>query len=216
MNLAVLIPAVLSYVRYTGGYATKTKLLKLLYLLDIESFREKQATLTDFNWRFHKYGPWSPEYDEVLDRLNNSNMISMRTGNKTEWDAVFVDAVKRVDLSEAFPAVLDELRARRIIEAWADRPTGELLEYVYFHTAPMRNARRGELLDFSGILGEEPVPEYKRTHSLVEPKERKKKQKAFREAIRQASNHPSGIHIRKPRYDAVFWKAIDTLDREPD
>ena len=51
MNLAVLIPAVLSYVRARGGLATKTRLLKLLYLLDIEAFRKERTTLTGFNWR---------------------------------------------------------------------------------------------------------------------------------------------------------------------
>ena len=51
MNLALLIPAVLSYACARSGFATRTRLLKLLYLLDIEAFRKERATLTDFNWR---------------------------------------------------------------------------------------------------------------------------------------------------------------------
>jgi hypothetical protein len=63
MNLEVLIPAVLTYARAKGGYTTKTKLLKLLYLLDIEAFRKQRSTLTGFRWIFYKYGPWTYNRD---------------------------------------------------------------------------------------------------------------------------------------------------------
>jgi hypothetical protein len=216
MNLAVLIPAVLTYVRSRGGYATKTKLLKLLYLLDIEAFRKNQATLTNFNWVFYKYGPWSPEYDEVLEQLEKSSQIECRTGNKPELETIFVNAVEPIDLSKAFPAIAEELVARRIIECWADRPTGELLDYVYFHTAPMREARRGDPLDFSIVLKEEPTPEYRRTSSVIANDEKKKKQKEFRKSIHDARPSQSAPNYIKPSYDADFWRAIEILDRDPD
>lgn len=216
MNLAVLIPAILTYVRTKGGYTTKTKLLKLLYLFDIESFRKEQSTLTGFHWIFYKYGPWAAEYDDALEQLERSGLIAFRTGNKPELDTVFVDSVEPMQLSNAFPAVVDELQARRIIECWADRPTGELLDYVYFHTAPMREARRGEALNFATVLAEEPAPEYKRTRSKVENSERKKKQKQFQQLIHEASKDQAQSLFIEPRYDTDFWSAVETLDRDPD
>jgi Protein of unknown function (DUF4065) len=216
MNLAVLIPAILTYVRAKGGYTTKTKLLKLLYLLDIEAFREQRSTLTGFRWNFYKYGPWTPEYDDKLDELRRSGLIELRTGDKPELDTVFLDSVENVELSRAFPVFVEELRARRIIECWADRPTGELLDYVYFHTAPMREARRGDALDFNTVLAEEPAPEYERTSSKIPDGERKKKQREFQRLIKVASKqNPEPLFI-EPRYDAEFWKAVETLDRDPD
>jgi hypothetical protein len=191
MNLAVLISAVLTYARSQGGSTTKTKLLKLLYLFDIEAFREKHTTLTGFNWIFHKYGPWASEYDSVLDKLQNSDVITLHTGTKTDLDTIFIDATRPVQLCAAFSCALGETRARRIIEAWADPPTGELLDYVYFHTAPMCEARRGEPLNFNTVLEEEPAPDYKRTKSAVANGERKKRQREFRKSInRLALNWP--------------------------
>jgi hypothetical protein len=216
MNLAVLIPAVLTYVRDRGGFATKTKLLKLLYLLDIEAFRKEKATLTGFNWIFYKYGPWATEYDEELGRLKDSGLITLRDGDRPDLDTVFVDAVEPVQLSNAFPVVLEEIHTRRIIESWADRPTGELLDYVYFHTAPMREARRGEALDFSAVLTEEPAPEYKRTRSTDEDSERKRKRGEFRKSVQEGCKDQREPYFIKPRYDADFWRAIEILDRDPD
>jgi hypothetical protein len=216
MNLAVLIPAVLTDVRARGGYATKTKLLKLLYLLDIDAFRKTRATLTDFKWIFYKYGPWAREYDGVLERLEQNGRIRFRTGDKPEMETVFIEATEPVALSAAFPAILEELQARRVIEVWADRPTGEILDYVYFHTAPMHEAQRGKALNFDTVLREEPPTEYKRTSSVLDAGERKKKQSAFRRAIKEVTENRSHAYYVEPRYDAEFWRAVETLDREPD
>jgi hypothetical protein len=130
MNLSVLVPAVLAYTRQKGGYATKTKLLKLLYLLDIEEYRANHSTLTGFDWVFHKYGPWAQQYDAVLADLQAVGKIVLRAESRPELDTVFVDASVPISLSEAFPRFVDELRARRIIEAWADRPVNSWITCI--------------------------------------------------------------------------------------
>jgi hypothetical protein len=216
MNPAILVPAVLTYARSRGGATTKTKLLKLLYLFDIETFRQGRSTMTGFSWIFYKYGPWAREYDPLLEELQSSNVIALHAGTQPDLDTVFIDAVQSVPLSAAFPFALEEIRARRIIEAWADRPTGELLDYVYFYTAPMREAQRGEPLDFDSILQEEPAPEYKRTNSVIAADERKKRQKEFRKSISEARTKQSAPSYIEPKYDADFWRTVETLDRDPD
>lgn len=217
MDLAILIPAVLSYVREKGGFATKTKLLKILYLLDIEAYRATHKTLSGFQWVFYLYGPWAPQYDETLQNLEAAGQISVHPGSRADLDTIFVDASEPIPLSEAFSAIREELRARRIIEAWADRPTGEILDYVYFHTAPMRDARRGEQLNFDSVLHEEPAPEYRRLRSDVDEKTLKERRKAFRQAIKgEQSKGQEVTRMNPPRYDSEFWQAVDTLDRDPD
>ena len=167
MDLSILIPAILTYIRKWNGVATKTKLLKLLYLLDIEAYRESRTTLTGFSWKFYLYGPWAIEYERLLSELNRSGIVALRTGELGGLETVFVNATESVPLEKAFPAAKQEFRTRRIIEAWADRPTGELVDYVYFHTAPMRDARRNEPLDFDSVFSEEPQAKYTRSKSTT-------------------------------------------------
>lgn len=216
MNASSLIPAVLTYVRQVGGYATKTKLVKLLYLLDIEAYRINHSTLTGFDWVFHLYGPWAQEYETVLTDLQTIGAIALHSGSRNDLDTVFIDACESVPLSNPFPRFIDELRARRIIEAWAERPTGELLDYVYFHTEPMREARRGELLDFTSVLKEESPPEYRRAASGATPEDLKKQRRELREAMKSAASRPTSTPIFQPRYDDEFWHAVDTIERDPD
>jgi len=43
-----------------------------------------------------------------------------------------------------------------IVKQWGDADLNQLLDYVYFETEPMQEAKRGELLDFSLIEPQEP------------------------------------------------------------
>ncbi len=56
-----------------------------------------------------------------------------------------------MDLAELVADPLLELTFRRIVDEWADRRLGEMLDYVYFHTEPMMDAQRGAPLDFQTI-----------------------------------------------------------------
>jgi hypothetical protein len=210
-----LIPAILTYVRDKEGFATKTKLLKLLYLLDLEAYRETRQTLTGFNWKFHLYGPWAPEYDSVLTALEQNDKIVFRPGTNPDLDTVFLDSTERVPLETALPNVRLDLKAKRIIEAWANRPTGEILDYVYFHTSPMRDAKRGMPLDLSSVWGEESPLDSVRRKPRVDEKVLREKRRLLLEALRDA---PASRQTEKldppPRYDEQFFQVIDALDED--
>jgi hypothetical protein len=217
MDLFILIPAILTYIREKNGVATKTKLLKILYLLDIEAYRESRSTLTGFGWKFYLYGPWAIEYEELLSDLDTSGVIALRAGTQTDLDTVFINSTESVPLAKAFPNVRQEFRARRIIDAWAERPTGELVDYVYFHTAPMRDAHRDDSLNFESVLTEELPPDYSRSKLQLDPKDIRRKRREFREALISAGRRRPVVPLDPPpKYDEQFWNAIEALDRDPD
>ncbi|MDA2914676.1 Panacea domain-containing protein, partial [Acidobacteriia bacterium AH_259_A11_L15] len=192
IELEQLVPAVLSAVRHARGFATKTKLLKYLYLIDIEHFRRFRETATGFQWIFHKYGPWTNEYDPVLEDLRQTGIIQITTGTRDDLDTKFVDA-------ERVPASLDALgwpfdlqvTVRRIIETWADRPTGEILDYVYFHTEPMQGAERGQKLDFTKVEQGDRTEFYSRTPSFKNEEELSKARKELRKLFKQLKPQPT-------------------------
>src|ERR1700730_12216538 len=161
MSLTDLIAAVATSVRDCGGAPSKTKILKLLYLLDIESYRRTGRTLTGFDWIFYRFGPWAATYDDALQAAAQENKIKINAPDHGDEGATFINAAETISLSKVFPSdVVQELTAKKIITAWADKPTVELLDYVYFHTAPMRSATRGARLDFSAVMKEERLPHY--------------------------------------------------------
>jgi len=214
MALTDLIGAVASYIAECGGAPTKTKVLKLLYLLDIESFRKTQNTLTGFDWIFYLYGPWAASYDDALSAAEESKKIRIVTPEPDNEGATFINSAERVPLSEVFPNVVQELTAKRIIEAWAGRPTVELLDYVYFHTAPMRDAKRGAALDFSSVVNEERPPHYSGVKSKEEQKTISQKRRQLLEGMKSVKKAQIAPLDPAPQYDEKYWSSVDKLESE--
>jgi hypothetical protein len=209
-----LIPAVLTYIREKEGFATKTKLLKLLYLLDLEAYRAAHETLTGFTWKFYLYGPWAPEYDTVLDGLAADGKIVLNPGSRPDLETMFVNGTDDVPLASVFLNVRQELKAKRIIEAWATRPTGEILDYVYFHTAPMRNAQRGESLDFSLLVGEPSPLDSAPRRSKIDDKQLAEKRRILVSALKAVKQQPTQPLDPPPKYDEQFFEALDALEKD--
>jgi len=215
MSLTDLIAAVATTVRDCGGAPTKTKILKLLYLLDIESYRKSGATLTEFDWKFYRYGPWTAEYDEVLNSAVQGNKIYI---NAREFDegATFINPTEGIALSQVFPDLVQQLTAKKIIETWADRPTVELLDYVYFHTAPMRDAVRHQALDFSTLTKEEKLPHYAGIKSKADEKEIQQKRKELLKRLNSTVKTAIAPLDPPPRYDESYWSALQKLESDTD
>jgi hypothetical protein len=109
------------YVLRRGSMA-RTKLMKLLFLIDRELHRRHGATV--FRWKMYKYGPFSREVLDTLDDMEIYGSVLSRV----EGDAVVYE------LTSTTPAKLpQEVKevADQVLETWAHRSLDDLLSYVY-------------------------------------------------------------------------------------
>jgi hypothetical protein len=209
-TVKALIPAVVAYVVETGGYVTKTKLLKLLYLIDVEFYRFHRQTFTGFDWKFFHLGPWSAEFDPLINDLVASGTLIERTGTKPEYETKFYQVAESHDLGKLFKSATDEFALRGVLRTWSESSTGEILDHVYFRTEPMERGVRNERLDFSSI-SEGPVQRYVRPSSGISPKEIKKMRAKFRSRSKEVDRR-GDFSYTPPRYDDEFKKGIDKLE----
>ena len=103
---------------------------------------------------FFHYGPWSSECERMYAELERYNEIEVKPGNRSDLDTEFVSTRDHVEFEKVIDDFYMERTVRRIVDTWADRKLGDMLDYVYFRTEPMENAERGKPLDFGKI---EPV-----------------------------------------------------------
>ena len=205
-----LVPAVVSCVEEAGGYVTKTKLLKLLYLLDVEFYRAHGDTLTGFDWKFFHLGPWTGEFDPLIDALIESGSLVAHTATKPDYDTTFYHASEPTDFGKLFRTAADEFSLKNVLRTWADSTTGEILNHVYFNTEPMERGVRNERLDFTSIP-QQPKERYTRPASGVHPNEIRRGRTEFDKKI-SATRAPA-FDFTPPRYDDEFTKGIAKLDR---
>jgi hypothetical protein len=207
-----LIGAVVTWVVAEGSYVTKTKLLKLLYLLDVEYYRVHRTTFTGFRWKFFHLGPWAAEFDPTLEGLVAKGILFPQQSSNRDFETIFYKPAVPIDPREPFTNVKDEYILRGVLKNWGMRTTGEILDYVYFRTEPMEAGIRNAPLDFSGIQSER-QPMYSKSSSGRTRADIQKLRTKFeaQQAQRKASqNQP--FAFTPPNYDEEYVNAMAKLE----
>lgn len=122
-----------------------TRLVKLLYLIELEYYRHNRERLTDLNWMFYHYGPYPPNLRAVLGEPEIET-FSWKSGKTSQQIVRDEDT-----FMEAFAGSDVESLISHIVKEWGDADLNHLLDHVYFETEPMQRAKRGQLLDFSVV-----------------------------------------------------------------
>lgn len=215
-HLKELTLGILTIIWDRGGNATKTKLLKLLYLADLEHFRDVGKTLTGFNWIFHFYGPWTDQYDALLDQLLAEDLISVTQWAQRGLDGFSIQGKDRGTLDDLGLTLSAKLAIQESAETWASEPTGELLNYVYFNTEPMQNAERGKPLDFTTVQPRKELPVYRRRPSGADEKTLRQARKRLEEKQAASASQRTQKYFTPPRYDEIFYAGMNIPDEELD
>lgn len=199
-------------------------LIKYVYLADLTYAKHnKGKTYTDLPWRFHNFGPWSPELfnriEPALSAIGATKKIieNPKDGEDfTRWlvddEILFEEIGNRLDL-----AIIGAVQ--RYVRQFGN-DTAALLDYVY-KTRPMLNAAPEEPLDFGlmysspdesdEVVSESEAP----SPSARQLKKRKAKLKALKERINKKLDKEISAwkpRPRQPRYDEVFFQGLEWLN----
>lgn len=147
-DLRAIIAYIVARATDRGITLNRTRLIKLLYLLDVERIRNRSDPLTGLDWVFFHYGPYAFALIDTLDGMEQEQLIA------TRWhDSILYRAAPDAPDGEDWIGSI-----RRSVDATIDRYASlglnELLDYVYFRTGPMVDAKRGEPLDMSRARGD--------------------------------------------------------------
>lgn len=146
-------------VRHEDGIPAKTRLVKLLYLVDLMNVRERGEQATSFRWIFYHFGPWAADIDRAIRRQVGT---TIDTSGSSDF---FGDRMYVYRAIQWPPDTLLDDRIRRycdtVCDEWAVEDLNALLSYVYFHTPPMEGAVRGEPLDLTRVRTVEWPPYYR-------------------------------------------------------
>jgi hypothetical protein len=180
---------------------TKTKLVKLLYLIDVEQWRAARAQATSLEWRFYHYGPYAHELEPVLQRLEGHRIHWKELSQPKFEKTILYTSAWRPSEADSWPAGT-KIRIDRIVDRWADESLELLLDYVYFETEPMRGASRGEVLDFSKITPPVPLARAPSIHVnssvLAE----------LKQTLSLRRSQEAELQGRAPRYDEIWEEAM--------
>jgi hypothetical protein len=186
--------------------------LKLLYLFDVEFFRTNRRIFTGFEWKFFHLGPWTSEYEPIVNGLVGNGILLEQISSRSEYDTKFFRSSEQHDLSKLFASFADEAVLRRVLNTWAENSTGEILDYVYFRTEPMEHGIRNERLDFAHIQQETPA-RYVRSSSGANQKDIRRLRKELASRLSSIET-PKTFEFTPPKYDDQFQAEMDRLEKQ--
>ncbi len=194
-------------------------ILKFVYLADLEYARDNGGqTFTSIDWKFHKFGPWSPVVHQripaALKAINADGFTYESSREDREdcqrWsksdETLFKQHEK--DLPFAIRMALSSAVHRY------GKDTESLLDYVY-KTEPMLRAAPGELLRFDGLISQRKTTSAETPSARTERQDKKlrAKMKKLREQLE--GNHSKADNVFSgagPRFDDVHREGQKLLD----
>lgn len=211
-----LILYVIQRIRDEGAFVSRTRLLKIIYLIDVEYFRRHRKTLTGWEWVFHYYGPYVHNYPEILDRLSLSHLSETEELTEEGRRIYGYEVEEDQDISDLIPFA-DHVMIDDIIKRWALEDLNILLNHVYFRTEPMMDSEQGQPLDF-GKISRPPHRTYIDTSKLTIPTEtmdrlRAKFQQARKKYEEQMARTASFLAAHPLSSDASYCDSMERRDK---
>jgi predicted ribosome quality control (RQC) complex YloA/Tae2 family protein len=195
-----------------GAAVSKTKLLKLLYLCEVEFFRVYKQRLTPLDWKFYHLGPWARSYDDLLTGLVANQHLIETTVEGLDYDTTLYRVlIPQQKLRDLFSSAKEAFTVEHVLNRWVKAPTPELLNHVYFHTEPMLEAHRGEQLNFNTIQPES-VKKFELQPSGLSRKDIQRARKKFQAKIDRQLPPKERFRFTAPKYDEQFQEAMAKLD----
>jgi hypothetical protein len=143
-DLRSLIAYIVARARERDVTLTQTKLVKLLYLIDVERAASARPLLPGLHWVFFHYGPYALELPETLEQMEGGSEVVVG-----QWhNSKLYRAAPGAPTGEEWPSGTRSL-VDSVLRRYASMELNELLDFVYFRTAPMRGAVRGKPLDMT-------------------------------------------------------------------
>ena len=189
-----------------------TKLIKLLYLIDVEYYKYFKKIFTEVtDWKFYFYGPYSEALVETISRTPGIAIKDKELLDNGRNFTGFDITAKYNVYKEIEPDVMGVVKG--VYDKWADADLVSLLDYVYYETEPMIEAKRDEGLDFSkiGKIFNE-LPEEINIPEISIPKDRLKKIKElFEERKKRISISVISLPFKESE---IYLNALMVMDKE--
>ena len=218
MDIYPLIQAILREAREQGAAPMlRTTLVKFLYLVDVYAAEESHGMpASDIEWRFLHFGPFSTQVTNALDELSARQVIFADQRQAASGDKEFVlynlsGHQRAGDLRQIGISGHIQTRLQADMRRYA-RDLPRLLNYVYFRTTPMIDARPGDVLDFSNCKKLMPEDVKPVEMNRLRPKAIKQARNKLRNMIEARKSQATVDH---GPYDDVYFSALSMLDGEP-
>jgi len=198
---------------------TTIRLVKFMYLADLYHARWFGGkTLTGLPWAFVYYGPYCTQVMAHIDDAVSKGFIfedvrESRYKASKDYSLFSCPDQKSEALENLFPIPVTS-GLKEAIKTLGD-DTAALLDYIYFGTEPMMEARPGDLLNFSKAIIHEPPKETIKKLSQDKIELGRKYARILAKNFKTGQEKLKEEAIQTEKFkDETYYRAIDYFEEE--
>jgi len=210
-----LIKFIICYAADREINLTTIRLVKFIYLADLFHARYNAGkTLTGLPWAFVYYGPYCSEVMRHIDEAVFAGAIEQeqKEGNFSKDYFLFHCPDGKTEVSERDLPLAVTSKLKWAIEKFGDN-TAALLDFVYFDTEPMMNAKQGKLLDFTKAQKFEPDSVDLKTLSAEKIALGKEYGRRLVERFKYAQENLIKESAAEKKWkDEIYFRALDSFE----
>ncbi len=134
------------YFTFKVDKLTPTKLVKLIYLADLDHYKKYRCTISEVPFYSYHYGPWHHIIDRVMQE-ECGELIEVESVQTRKGDVIRIHKAKVAQASIKFPRpemfkTLDE-----VVKKWGRISTKKIVEHIK-STTPFIETKKGDTIDF--------------------------------------------------------------------
>lgn len=130
-----------------GSEYSKTKLVKLLYLLDYRTFKEEQKTFTGLKYKKYYYGPYSEDIEKAITMLKNRKVLKVEDTISSIYGYRYY--IFKLEKNVSMLPEADKEKIESALKDYIHKKLDEILDIVY-DTEPMKGVSFGQEIQFAG------------------------------------------------------------------
>ena len=153
---------IITYLCFKVNPNSKTKLAKLVYLVDVYHYQMFGKRLTKLKFKHYYYGAWSPRTEVALEKLYGADILQEKAIDTAKGQALVPTPLVQETTIRLAASGVKALES--VIADWGHASPDEVVQFTKT-TLPFLNTPFGETIDFSRI---DPIVEYAKEHGISE------------------------------------------------
>lgn len=137
-----------NFKKYFKRPPNRTELIKMVFLTDLEYFKNYGEKYSELTYIFYNFGPWTIQYHEMLDYMKDQEIKeSRKSSDESGWLYSITSNEPRheSELEKDVSNILENL-----FFVYEESQLRQILKVVYT-TEPMASTNRGDEIDFTKV-----------------------------------------------------------------
>lgn len=146
MGQREILKNLIVYFTFKVDKLTPTKLVKLIYLADLDHYKKYRYTISEVPFYSYHYGPWHHIIDKVVQE-ECGELIEVESIQTRKGDVIRIHKPKVDQASIEFPRSEMFETLNEVVEKWGRISTKKIIEHIK-SASPFIETEKGQFIDF--------------------------------------------------------------------